>query len=108
MAVLCANAGNPTVAKPRMQRDAVVRTLRTNAHYVVSCLLALAIIPIFKAAGLHLAVNWQRLIPAYWVGLAAHSILVAVLMAVIGLPPALTVRPFLSRFTRQKARLLIF
>jgi hypothetical protein len=108
MPAIWVEAENRAVARSRMQLDTIIRTLRTKGHYLLSCLLALAVIPIFKAAGLHLSVNWQRLIPAYWVGLAAHSILVAVVMAIIGLSSNLTFKPFLSRFTAQKGRLLIF
>jgi PAP2 superfamily len=91
-----------------MQLGGVARTLRHNGHYFLSCLLVLMVIPAFKAAGLHLSVSWQRLIPLYWVGFAAHSLLAAVIMATIGLPSKITVRPVWSRFAAQKARLVIF
>ncbi|MGH9516518.1 MAG: phosphatase PAP2 family protein [Terriglobales bacterium] len=79
-----------------------------NSHYFVTCLLLLMVLPAFKAAGLHLSVSWGRLIPLYWVGFAAHSVLAAVILAIIGLPSKITVRPVLARFAAQKGRLVIF
>src|SRR5213080_2307716 len=108
MAGICVEAENPPVARSRMQLGGVARTLRHNGHYFLSCLLALTVIPAFKASGLHLSVSWQRLIPLYWVGFAAHSILAAVILAIIGLPSKITVRPVWARFAAQKARLVIF
>ena len=97
-----------TTSIPRLERVSVLATLRVNIHYFLSCLLVVAIIPAFKAAGLHLSVSWQRLIPLYWAGFAAHSILAAVILAIIGLPAKMTVRPVWERFAAQKARLVIF
>ena len=91
-----------------MHLGGLVRTLRANGHYFLSCVLALAVIPAFRAAGLHLAINWQRLIPLYCVGFAAHAILAAVILAIIGLPSKITVRPVWAHFAARKARLLIF
>jgi hypothetical protein len=108
MAAIYAEAGNPTVAGSRMQLGDLVKSLRANGHYIVSCLLVLAVIPAFKATGLRLSIAWDRLIPLYWVGFAAHSILAAVIMAMIGLPSKITVRPVWARFAAQKARLVIF
>jgi hypothetical protein len=108
MAAIYVVAENPTVAGSRMQLGGLVRTLRANGHYFLSCLLALAVFPAFHVGGLHLSINWQRLIPLYWVGFAARSILAAVIMAIIGLPSKLTVRPVWARFEGQKGRLVIF
>jgi hypothetical protein len=108
MVASCVQAENHRVERARVQLADVLKAIRINGHYFLSCLLALAIIPAFKAAGLGFSVSWHRLISLYWVGLAAHSILAAVVFAVIGLPSRLTVKPFLSRFTAQKGRLLIF
>ena len=108
MPATCVEATKYRAERSRLQWGVVLRALRINGHYFVSCLLALAIIPAFKAAGLGFSVSWQRLISLYWVGLAAHSILAAVVFAVIGLPSTLTIKPFVSRFTTQKGRLLIF
>ena len=58
-----------------MRLDALVRGLRANGHYFLSCLFALAIIPVFKATGLH---SFHQLAAAdpFVLGraLAAHSI----------------------------------
>ena len=95
------------MARWRMHKDGVERT-RAEGHYFLSCLLPIAVVPAFSAAGLHLAINWQRLIPLYWVGLAARSILAVVILALIGLPSRLTIKPVWAHFSAQKPRLIIF
>lgn len=82
--------------------------IRPDAHYFLSSALAIAIIPVFKIVHLPLSVNWQRLIPLYWVGLAERAVLAAVILAVIGLNARSTVRPLWSHFKAQKTRMLFF
>jgi hypothetical protein len=65
-------------------------------------------VPAFKAAGLHISINWQRLIPMYWVGLGTRSVLAAVILALIGLPSKITIKPVWAHFAAQKPRLIIF
>jgi hypothetical protein len=108
MAAICVEAESPTVRSSRIHLVALVRTLRANGHYLLSALLVLAVLPAFKVSGLHLSVSWERLIPLYWVGFAAHSTLAAVTLAIIGLPLKTTMRPIWARFAAQKERLLIF
>lgn len=94
--------------KSRTHLGKGIRSLRDNSHYILSCLLLVAAIPAFKAAGLHLSVGWERLVPLYWVGFAAHSTLAAVILAIIGLPLKATIKPVCARFAAQKGRLVIF
>lgn len=108
MAAIYVEAENPMVARSGNRLGGIARTLHRNGHYLLSCLLVLIVIPAFKATGLQLSVSWQRLIPLYWVGFAAHSIVAAVILAIIGLPSQVTVRPVWARFAAQKPRLIIF
>lgn len=108
MAATCLEVEDPTAARSKAERSSVLTIFRDNGHYFFSFLLAAAVVPAFHAAGLQLSINWQGLIPAYWEGLAAHSTLAAVILAVVGLPSLVTFRPVWSRFAAQKARLLIF
>jgi hypothetical protein len=108
MAAVCVEAENSAEARSRMQRGSLARILRTRSHYFLSCLLVVASIPGFKAAGLHLSINWQRLIPIYWVGFGTRSILAAVILAAIGLPSKITIKPVWAHFSAQKPRLIIF
>ena len=89
-------------------RQRKLATIRANGHYLLSGVLLLAIFPALKAVHLPAAVDWERLIPLYWVGFALRSIFAAVVLGVIGLPASVTVAPVWAHFARQKARLLIF
>jgi hypothetical protein len=82
--------------------------IRTDPHYFLSGALGAAIFPCFKVAHLPFSINWQRLVPLYWVGLTERAVLAAVILAVIGLPARSTVRPLWSHFMAQKARLFFF
>jgi len=82
--------------------------IRLNVHYFLSGALAIAIFPCFRIVHLPFAVNWQRLIPLYWVGLTERAVLAAVILAVIGLPASRTVHPLWSHFMAQKPRLFFF
>jgi hypothetical protein len=82
--------------------------IRLNTHYLLSAALAVAILPLFKFVHLPFSVNWQRLIPMYWVGLALRAVLAALIMGLIGLPPASTLHPIWSHFSAHKKRLWFF
>jgi hypothetical protein len=86
----------------------VLGGFRDNFHYFVSGILILACVPAFRAAHLRLSFDWERIIPLYWVGLAARSIFAAVVLALIGLPLRATVRPVWHHFAAQKGRIPIF
>jgi hypothetical protein len=107
MAADCVESENSSARLSKVWHG-VTRLLRNKGHYIISCLLAIASIPGFKAAGLHLSINWQRLIPMYWVGLGTRSILAAAILAVIGLPSKIVVKPVWEHFAAQKPRLIIF
>src|ERR1700686_78831 len=82
--------------------------IRLDAHYFLSGALAIAIIPAFKIVHLPLSVNWQHLIPLFWVSLTARSILAAVILAAIGLPTKHGIKPLWAHFLAQKARFFFF
>jgi hypothetical protein len=77
-----------------------------NTHWILTVFFILALIPAFRAAHLPLAVSWQRLLSAYWGGLAARAIFCAVLLWVIGFPLERTLKPLYARYMSQKARFL--
>lgn len=108
MAEHCVEVETPSVGRWRKQWLEIARTLRENGHYFLSCLLVTASVPAFKAVGLHISINWQRLVPMYWVGLGTRSVLAAVILALIGLPSKSTIKPVWAHFAAQKPRLIIF
>jgi PAP2 superfamily len=79
-----------------------------NVHWFLSGILAAAIVPAFLSVHLPLAVNWGRLIPIYWVGLAVRAVLVAVVLFVVGFPLEQTLRPLFIHYKNQKSRIPFF
>lgn len=90
------------------QYNVLLAGLRGNFHYLLSAILILACAPAFKAAHLRLSFAWERIVPLYWVSLAARSIFAAVVLALIGLPARMTVKPVWHHFAAQKERIPIF
>ncbi len=77
-----------------------------NWHYVVSVLLALAIIPLLRYEHLPLKFDWITLSVAYWFVLAAQSIFVAVVLCLIALPRQQVLDPFLARYRANPLRVV--
>jgi hypothetical protein len=77
-----------------------------NWHYVVSVLLALAIIPLLRVEHLPLKFDWITLSVAYWFVLAAQSIFVAVVLCLIALPRQQLLDPFLARYRANPLRVV--
>lgn len=59
---------------------------RRHLHYWISLLLVAALVPVLRSEHLPLKFQWITLSEAYWVVLAAQSIFLAVLLALIGSP----------------------
>lgn len=76
-------------------------------HYWMSLLLTAALLPILRKLHLPFNFDWKTLGIAYWIVLDAQSIFVAVLLALIGLSPDTTIKPFLRRYNRQPLRFLL-
>lgn len=66
-------------------------------HYWLSSLLLVALVPVLRSQNLPLKFDWITLGVAFWLILAAQSIFVAVLLALIGLRGAETWQPFITR-----------
>ena len=66
-------------------------------HYWLSSLLLVGLIPVLRSQNLPLKFDWITLGVAFWLILAAQSIFVAVLLALIGLRGAETWQPFIAR-----------
>lgn len=75
-------------------------------HYGISSLMLAALVPVLRSQGLPLRFDWVTLGVAYWVILAAQSIFVATLLAVIGMPRELVWNPFVARYRKNPVRLL--
>jgi len=75
-------------------------------HYWLSALLAVALVPVLRSQHLPLKFDWITLGVAFWLILAAQSIFVAVLLALIGLPRAQTSQPFLARLREKPLHIL--
>jgi len=84
------------------------KIIQANLHYLVILVLALASVPALHAVHLTTAVHWQRLISLYWIGFGLRSVAAACILALIGLPLKVTVRPVWNHFAAHKLRLFIF
>lgn len=69
--------------------------------------LFLLVIPAFKFAHLPLRFDVAELTGAYWGGTGLQAAFLAILLAVIGLPLKVTVRPFLASYREEKIRIPI-
>ncbi len=78
-----------------------------DVHYGISALLALAAVPLLRRLGLPLNFDWAKLLSAYWLVLAAQSILVAALLCLVGFPAQESFRPMVQRWRKNKV-LIIF
>ena len=86
----------------------LMRKIRVAPHYFLSAALAIAVFPSFEIAHLAFSVNWKRLIPLYWIGLALRAASASVILGLIGLPTTTTVKPLWSHFVAQKHRIWFF
>jgi PAP2 superfamily protein len=91
-----------------MMLTQVIRKIRLNGHYFLTAVLLVSLVPVFRIVHLPLSFTWHRLVPLYWVGLTLHATFAAAVLALIGLPASITVKPLWARFLSQKSRLLIF
>ena len=85
-----------------------IRRIPVDAHYFLSSVLAVVIVPAFKIVHLPVAANWHHLIPLFWISLTARSILAAVILVAVGLPARNGIKPLWSHFITQKPRLFFF
>ncbi len=76
-------------------------------HFVVTFLLAAALVPAMLWAGLPLKFDWLVLLQTFWVAFAFQSIFAAVLLYLIGFPAEETFRPLWLRYNQDKRRLLL-
>jgi hypothetical protein len=79
----------------------------TRFDYALIGVLLLFLFPAFKIARLPLRFAFADLAGAYWGGSAVHSVFVAVLLAVAGLPLRQTVMPVLRRYREKKFLVLL-
>jgi hypothetical protein len=77
-----------------------------HLHWIVSGVLAVALVPVFMAVKLPLRINWPVLTLVYWVGVMSQSIFAAALLYVIGFPLQETLLPLLEHYKRQKPRVI--
>jgi PAP2 superfamily protein len=82
--------------------------IRPNTHYLLSGALAVSILPLSKFVHLPFSVNWDRLLPLYWVGLGLRAVLAALVFGLIGLPMTSTVKPVWSHFWARRLRIWVF
>jgi hypothetical protein len=100
----------PTAAVPAdrwLNRAGTHLSCFSRADWVLLCSLSLLVFPAFKLAHLPLRFNLIDMATAYWFGTAASGAFVAIVFAVIGLPPRQTLFPFISRVKEKKSFLVI-
>jgi len=88
-------------------RAAILRRAVANLHYGVTVVLAIALFPALKAAGLPTKIHWSNFLLLYWVGLAIQSMFWACVLYLVGFPARETLLPIGSRYKREKGRFLI-
>ena len=64
----------------------MTRNLLRNFHYVATVILALALIPAFRAAQIPLKMTWKSYFVTYWWSLGFQSMMAAVVLYAIGFP----------------------
>ena len=74
-------------------------------HYWISLALALAMVPVLHRQHLPLKFDWLTLSVAYWLVLAAESIFVASLLAIVGLPDEVR-GPLIQRYRENPLRIV--
>src|SRR5205085_12484447 len=81
-------------------------TMVANLHWVFASAAVIAlIIGLLRSPLLIDRGAWLDIFPTFWVSLCARGIFGAVLLALIALPPSVTVFPLWKRYSSQKARL---
>src|SRR5579885_2815752 len=78
-----------------------------NAHWIVTALLALALLPAFSLAALPLRINWPRFLSMYWIHLAATSVAFATFLYLLGFPLKDTLLPLWRHYWGQKPRFVV-
>ncbi len=78
----------------------------SEAHFWVTGLMAVALIPVLRAARLPLRFDWPHLLQA-WVGLMFQAVFLACVLYVIGEGYRDTLRPVLLRYWKDKRRLIL-
>jgi PAP2 superfamily len=75
-------------------------------HYWISLLLGIAVVPILKRLHLPVSFDWKTFGIAYLI-LGAQSVFVAVLLYLIGVPWQSSLEPFIQRYRREPARIVL-
>ena len=75
-----------------------------SAHYWVTALLVIALVPLLRAVGLPLKFSWAAYFISYWVALPAQSIFAVSILYVVGFPLSETIEPIVRRLHKQKQR----
>lgn len=78
-----------------------------NLHYWIGLVLLLALVPTLRSQHLPLRFDWLTFAVAYWLFLAAQSIFVATLLAMIGMEHSQTLQPFLQRYRQAPLRIVV-
>jgi PAP2 superfamily len=76
-------------------------------HYGIGLLLMAALVPLMHWLHLPFDFEWKRLAVAYWLVLAAQSVVAAILLCLIGLSPSATIGPLMERWRREPSRILL-
>ncbi len=78
-----------------------------NLHWLVTAILALAVVPTFRMARLSLRINWAFLFVNFWIGLASQAIFAAALLYLLVSPVRRDLRYLAGHYRAQPVRLVI-
>ena len=78
-----------------------------DVHYWATVLMAAALPPAIRMAGLPLRFAWASFFETYWGFLVPESTIGAIILYVASAPVTDSLGPFLRRYSRQKLRLLL-
>jgi len=82
-----------------------INVMRPSLHWLLTLLMMVALVPVFRFARLPLRIDLLGMAGAYWLGTASHALFVAVLLAAVGLPLQQTFLPVIQHYRQQPMRL---
>lgn len=94
-----------SVTETFQSRLGAVLHSRPSFHWFATLLMAAAVVPMFRLAGLPLRIDLVGMAWVYWWASAVRAVLVAISLAVLGLPWSQTLGPLIQHYRRQKLRL---
>jgi hypothetical protein len=85
----------------------MVRVALGNLHWVVTVVLALALVPGFRMTGLPLRFNWIFFLARFWIGLTAQAVCAAALLYLLVSPLRRNLQLLVEHYRARPLRLIV-